>query len=231
MGLTERVAQIRARRIWYGNTFEDPNAKGLRDLVWSDEIPWTGKVTYNQLNTTFVMGPDGRPWATPFERQNLLQALGIPLPSTPLRNGEGISRDGRGNAVDEVYGINTGLMGLQRVEDQGKLVPPKDEPKAFTEPRTKSDEEGGSGSGWVDFGNGWKSYKRRGYTPYKRRSYSSSGGSTGYPNFTRMYGLPSVKTPYANDIPFINTSNPILRRANVRRERVWSERGRLNQWQ
>lgn len=232
MGLTERVAQIRARRIWYGNTFEDPNAKGLRDLVWSDEIPWTGKATYNQLNTTFVMGPDGRPWATPFERQNLLQALGIPLPSTPMRNGEGISRDGRGNAVDDVYGINTGLMGLQRVEDQGKLTPPKDEPKAFSEPRTKSDEsDGGSGSGWVDFGNsGWKNYKKRGYTPYKRRSYSS-GGSTGYPNFTRMYGLPSVKTPYANDIPFINTSNPILRRANVRRERVWSERGRLNQWQ
>jgi hypothetical protein len=231
MGLTERVAQIRARRIWYGNTYEDPNAKGLRDLLWSDEIPWTGKVTYNQLNTTFVMGPDGRPWATPFERQNLLQALGVPLPTTPIRPaGGGLSRDSRGNVVDNVYGINTGLMALERVEDQGQLKPPEEEPKAFTEPRTKSDEGGsGSGSGWRNFG--YSGYKRRGYTPYKRRSYSSSGGSSGYPNFTRMYGLPGGQSPYGNDIPFINTSNPILRRADVRRERVWSERGRLNQWQ
>jgi len=230
MGLTERVAKIRARRIWYGNTYEDPNATGLRDLLWTDEIPWTGKVTYNQLNTTFVMGPDGRPWATPFERQNLLQALGIPLPTTPIRPpGGGLTRDSRGNVVDNVHGINTGLMALERVEDQGQLKPPEDEPKAFTEAAKYAEGTDGGGSGWKDFG--YTPYKKRGYTPYKRRSYSSGGGSTGYPNFTRMYGLPNGQTPYGNDIPFINTSNPILRRADVRRERVWSERGRLNQWQ
>lgn len=230
MGLTERVAQIRAKRIWFGDTYNDPNATGLQDLLWTKEIPWSGKVTYNQLNTTFVLGPDGRPWATPFERQNLLQALGIPLPTTPLRpSGGGLSRDSRGNVVDDVYGINTGLIGLERIEDQGELKPPEEEPKAFSEPRAASDTTGsGSGSGWVDFGSG---YKKRGYTPYKKRSYSSSGSSSGYPNFTRMYGLPHGQTPYGNDIPFINTSNPMLRRADVRRERVWSERGRLNQWQ
>jgi hypothetical protein len=231
LGLDEATAKSRARRIWYGNTYEDPNANGLQHLLWTNEIPSSPKVTYNQLNTTFVLGPDGRPWATPFGRQNVLQALGIPIPATPIRPaGAGLSRDSRGNVVDDVYGINTGLMALERVEDQEQLVPPKEDPFAFTDAAKYTAGDSGSGSGWKDFG--YTPYKKRGYTPYKRRSYSSGGGgSTGYPNFTRMYGLPGAQTPYANDIPFINTSNPILRRADVRRERVWSERGRLNQWQ
>ena len=32
-------------------------------------------------------------------------------------------------------------------------------------------------------------------------------------------------------IPMINSSNPYIRRANVNRERVFGERGRLKQWQ
>ena len=232
MGLSLKVAQSRGRRLWYGNTFEDPEATGLRAVLWDDKIPWTGKVTYNQLNTTYMMGPDGRPWATPFGRQNLLQSLGIPLPIRAVQSQTGLSRDSRGKVVDDIYGINVGLHALERVEDQEKLVVPEGTPEAFTTgkmPETGS----GSGSGWKDFGSGWENWGS-GYKPYKKRSYGSSGYGSSfneYANFTRMYGLPEGESPYGNTTPFINTSNPILRRGDVRRERVWSERGRLNQWQ
>lgn len=230
LGLSEDAAKSRARRIWYGNTFEDPNATGLKQLLWSEEIPWNTKVTYNQLNVTFMMGPDGKPWATPFTRSNLLQAVGIPIPARAWQSRAGLTKDMLGNTVDSAYNLNTGLKGLERVEDNGELPVPDDDPaafsKAFAPTEAFSGKASGSGSGWRDFGS-------RGYTPYKRRSYGSSGGysSSGYPNFSKMYALPNVNTPYGNNIPFINTSNPILRRADIRRERVWSERGRLNQWQ
>lgn len=229
LGLSEDAAKSRARRIWYGNTYEDPNAQGLKALLWTEEIDWNTKVTYNQLNVTFMLGPDGRPWATPFTRGNLAQALGIPLPSRAWQSRAGLTKDLRGNTVDEAYGLNTGLKGLERVEDNGVLPVPEDEPKAFSKKYAPTD---GFVGGYKDKGSGWVNFGKRGYTPYRRRSYGGGGYSSGgYPNFEKMYGLPNVNTPYGNDIPFINTSNPILRRANVRRERVWSERGRLNQWQ
>jgi hypothetical protein len=228
LGLNEEAAKTRARRIWYGNTYEDPNAKGLKDLIWTKDIDWNTKVTYNQLNVTFMMGPDGKPWATPFTRGNLATALGVPIPHRAWQSRDGLTKDIRGNVVDEPYGLNTGLMALARVEANGELPVPEDEPEAFSKNFGKGGDIGdvkGKGSGWVN-------YPKRKYTPYKRRSYGSSGyASREYPNFTKMYALPNVNTPYGNDIPFINTSNPILRRADVRRERVWSERGRLNQWQ
>ena len=40
-----------------------------------------------------------------------------------------------------------------------------------------------------------------------------------------------IDVPYSDDLYSINTSNPIIRRATIRRERFSSERGRLNQWQ
>lgn len=235
MGLSLKVAQSRGRRLWYGNTFEDPEATGLRAVLWDDKIPWTGKVTYNQLNTTYMMGPDGRPWATPFGRQNLLQSLGIPLPIRAVQSaGGGLSRDSRGKVVDDIYGINVGLHALERVEDQEKLLVPEATPEAFTTGKLPASGSGSGGSGWQDWGSGWQDWGN-GYTPYKRRSYGGGGGYSSsfneYANFTRMYGLPEGESPYGNTTPFINTSNPILRRGDVRRERVWSERGRLNQWQ
>lgn len=228
MGLDLATAQSRARRLWYGNTFEDPSATGLRAVLWDDKIPWTGKVTYNQLNTTFMLGPDGKPWATPFGRGNLLQSLGIPLPHRAVQSmGGGLERDSRGKVVDTIYGINLGLHALERVENQETLKIPEETPKAFT--TGVAPESGDFGTG----GSGWKNYGSSGYKPYKRSGYSSGGGYTSneYANFTRMYGLPEGESPYGNTTPFINTSNPILRRGDVRRERVWSERGRLNQWQ
>ena len=57
------------------------------------------------------------------------------------------------------------------------------------------------------------------------------GGGGGYPYYVRLYALPGGQVPYGNDIPDIYTSNPLIRRADVRRERIWSDRGRLKQWQ
>ena len=82
----------------------------------------------------------------------------------------------------------------------------------------------GRGWGW-GYGGGYRSYG----------GYGGGGGGGGSyaPNvyFTKMNPLPGSISTYGNATPFINTSNPIIRRADVRRERVWSERGRLKQWQ
>lgn len=77
-------------------------------------------------------------------------------------------------------------------------------------------------------------YGRRGYS-YGRRGYSrggySGGGSSWGPNFQRMDRLPEGTSPRADWVPMINTNTPVIRRADVRRERISSERGRLKQWQ
>jgi hypothetical protein len=181
-----------------------------------------GKVTYNQLNTTYAIGPDGRPWATPFKRTNALQALGLPIPHGTHDGGKGgLTVDARGNIVDSVLDINTGLAALERVDESWTITPPeaKELDDLFNKNYTAGDTGDGGGSG----------YKKYGYTPYKRHGYGGSGGGGGY--FSKMYSMPHQQAPYGTSTPFINTSNPILRRAFVRRERISSERGRLNQWQ
>jgi hypothetical protein len=40
----------------------------LADLIYTDQIPWTDTLEYNQLNTTYVMGPERLPQATGFTR-------------------------------------------------------------------------------------------------------------------------------------------------------------------
>lgn len=229
MGLPESIAKTRANRIWTGDHYLNPNAKGLSDLLWDDRIDWNTKATYNQLNTTFVIGPNGKPWATPFTRGNLLGAFGIPAPTRVWQDRQGLGKDIRGNTVDPVLGINTGLAALERVEFNGKLEKPDDKIAAFDKSYTPTDASlKKSGSGWVNYprrswGSGWKNYGKR--------SSGYSYGSSGYVNFNRMYDMPDTRAPYANSTPFINTTNPILRRANVRRERISSSRGRLKQWQ
>lgn len=230
MGLPEKVAKQRANRIFYGDKYNDPNATGLWHVIWDDRIPWSTKVTYNQLNTTHAMGPDGKPWATPFKRTQIAQAFGIPLPHTMHSPSRGLGQDARGKVTDPVFGINLGVHALERVESNEKLEPPKDKPKAFDKTYEPSDAETGK-KGWVNYPKRkWTNYPKR---SYGRRSYgggySSSYGGSSY--FTRMNPLPDNVTPYGSGAPFINTSNPIIRRANIRRERVWSERGRLKQWQ
>jgi len=43
--------------------------------------------------------------------------------------------------------------------------------------------------------------------------------------------LNGMKNPYLDNVPQMYINNINVRRANIRRERFSSERGRLNQWQ
>jgi hypothetical protein len=72
-----------------------------------------------------------------------------------------------------------------------------------------------------------------GYSRYGGGGYSRSGGSGFVPNsyITRMNFFSGVGSARVDNMPMINTNTPLIRRADVRRERVSSERGRLKQWQ
>lgn len=228
LGLDKTKAVSRMKRVLYG-PIDNPQVPGLADILWApeNELSYNDSQTYAQLNTTYVMGPDGRPWATGFERDKFLSAMGLPPVKrmiVPEHGGVGV--DLRMNTVDLVAGMNTGLRALEPLDDSRNVPTDKeigdsiikaieDAAKADYTPFKPFENDGG--------GNGYKGYG--GFGGY------GGGGGGGGAYFTRMYGLPANVTPYGNSAPFINTSNPIIRRAIVRRERVWSERGRLKQWQ
>jgi hypothetical protein len=230
MGLDQTKATSRMKRLWFG-PLDDPSIQGLGDILWSKDISYSDTATYNQLNTTYVMGPDGRPWATGWTRDGIAGALGLkPLKRAYVSEQGATGTDNRLNTTDLVNGLNTGLRALELVDETRNI--PTDveigkkiedaikEASAQTYTPYDTSKTGGGGYG--------------GYGGYGYRSYGGGygGGGSGYfPDFTRMYALPNNISPYGNNIPFINTSNPIIRRADVRRERVWSERGRLKQWQ
>lgn len=204
-GMTKAEAGYRWRRFWWGDP-EDPEAPGLKYLF--DQIPTEPNAEYVQLNVTYTLGPDGRPWATPITKQSWLQALGLPVPHKKATLGEGLTMDARANVVDEVLGINTGLNALMKVPS---LVPENEK-----DDRTKA----GSSTP---------------YTPFKFKKFprrSGGGGGDFVPPFLRMNPLPESRVqPRPDDIPFINTSTPYVRRSNINQQRIYSERGRLKQWQ
>jgi hypothetical protein len=129
--------------------------------------------------------------------------------------------------------MNTGLRALELM-DESAYIPTDVEIGKSIEAAIK--EAMANDDGYAPFaksagGSGWRNFG--GYGGYGRRGGGGYGGYSGggYSQFQRMYALPGSTTPYSNDISFINTSNPLIRRGDVRRERVWSERGRLKQWQ
>lgn len=226
MGLDQTKATARMKRLMYG-PFDDPSVQGLADILYDPAISYTDKLEYNQLNTTYTKGPDGRPWATGFGRSAWFGAIKPEKLMEPDKGFDGgytgvMSIDDRFNSVDLANQQNLGLRGLEPTNP----APPTDKEigeaieKAIAEASTgtytpmEPFAKSGGGGGFGGFGGG--------------------GGGGGYsPNiyFSKMDRLPESRAPYSDSIPFINTSNPILRRADVRRERVWSERGRLKQWQ
>lgn len=213
-GLSEQSAMYRMRRIWYGDS-TDPSSPGLREILYDKRIPSKPYVEYDQLNVTYVLGPDGKPWATPFTKASIMQAMGIPVPHMMAKTIPGVTKlDARGNVIDLVNGINTGLAAIQPRPIQPEEVEIKDD-------AVKAAEK--------------KSYIPGGGRGYGRRGYGGGGGGYGGssygPNFQRMDRLPFGTTPRLNGVGMINTSNPIIRRSDVRRERISSERGRLKQWQ
>jgi hypothetical protein len=211
-GMSHEGAYWYAKRLWDGDKM-NPDAPGIGDLLWSDEIPYYGKVKYNQLNTTYMIGPNGQPVATPFQRKSVAAVLGLPLPTVTHGTTMGMTKDKLGKSVDEVAGINTGLHGLARKQDPEK----KERPELPTLAETD-----GAPSKFTP----WRNFRR-----FPRGSYGGGGGSYYGPNFQRMQPLPGGTSPRADGIQMINTSNPQIRRSSVHRERITSERGRLKQWQ
>jgi len=224
-GLTREASVYRAKRIWNGGTFGDTDAIGMSDLLWTkaaDGIPYSDTMKMQQLNTTYVMGPEGKMYATGFKRSGIFGALGL----NPL-NRTWASEEG---SVDErlntVLGQNTGLRALRATAE----VAPKPAEINFDTLAAKAAAEDAAGYG-----------SKSGYSRgYGRRGYSRGGGRGGYgggstysPNiyFSEMNRLQYGISTYGNDISFINTTNPIIRRSTISRQRVWSERGRLKQWQ
>jgi hypothetical protein len=234
LGLTQDQATWRMRRIMFG-TGTTEGTPNLNELIFTDKIPYNDKLEYNQLNTSYVMGPDGLPWATGFKREGFFGAIGLkPFNTQWTPKDMGLKMDDTLNAVDDVVGINLGLRALEPRPESWEIPTieevTKDAAQSIVDALKDLDlspsqpYQNKPGTGY-----GYGGYRRYG-GGYRRRSYGGySGGGGGY--FTRMYTLPGISIPYGNNIPFINTSNPLLRRADVRRERVWSERGRLKQWQ
>jgi hypothetical protein len=220
LGLSQQSANFRMRRIWYGDGTK-PGAPGLREILYDKRIPSKPYAEYEQLNTTYVMGPDGKPWATPFSKTNVWQAFGIPIPHMMPDPATGTTYDQRGNVVDLIRGINTGLAAIVP-------RPVASDIKANDDAVKKAEAKKYAADG--------KKYTRYPFRRFGRRGFGGGGGGGfggggGSPFFQKMMPIPQGTSARIDDLQAINTSNPIIRRADVRRERITSERGRLKQWQ
>ena len=215
-GLSEYQADKRMKRLWYGSS-DNPTAVPLKDIVWSDKISYKQSDKYYQLNTTYILGPDGNVWATGISRNFLTNFAGIaPLQRYYVGDVGGMGIDSRLNSTDDVRGINTGMRALEKVDESFEI--PVENPTSPYQQSAYTPYQ------WQNFGNGYG-----GYGGYRRRRGGGGGGGGG--GSTRLYAPQDSVIPYGNDIPNINAANPIFRRASIRRERVDSQRGRLNQWQ
>jgi len=209
LGVSNEAAQFIAGRVFNGD--KTVGSEGIADFLYSNDIPSSPVLKYRQQNATYTLGPDGKPWATPFAKTSVLGALGIPIPRTPLNPGPGMALEEETlKSVDVVTGINTGLHALVRQPGQ-QVEQPKELPQVGDIKPTRE-------------GLFARTYRRRG--GYGGGSYGGSG-----PFFQRMDRLPVSYAPRVDDIPFINTNNPFIRRSRVNTERVTSDRGRLKQWQ
>lgn len=207
-GLTKAKAEKRMKELWYGSS-TNPTAVPLKDIVWSDKISYKQSDKYYQLNTTYIIGPDGKPWATGISRTALANLAGI-LPLQRYNNGDvGMpDTDNRLNSVDTVRGINTGMRSLEKVDDSF-AVP---EEKAAATPA----------------GNAYTPFQ---FTPFKRRRGGGGGGGGGGGSPFRLQAPQDNIVAYGNDVSGTNLNSTIIRRANLRRERVDSEKGRLKPWE
>ena len=220
LGLSEKDAIARAKLIGYG-PYNDSSVPGLFDLIWSDQISYTKNNRYYQLNTTYVTGPDGKPWATAVQRNTFLGAFGFLTPFYNEGSGRGLPTDDVLNAVDYGSNLNTGLRGLEKA-DESWIIPT---PEEIGESIEKAIEKLGNK-------NFTQSPTYDQYSGYGRRGYGGGGGGgRNYAQNPLMPFLNGMKAPYLDSIPqmYINNINP--RREDIRRERFSSERGRLNQWQ
>ena len=229
-GGNEYKANMRVKEIWEG-PWDNPAIPGLYEIIWSKgryegSINSKQSARYYQLNTTYVMGPDGKPWATGVSR-NMLQTLAgfAPLHGFEAGTIGGMGVDGVINSVDAGRDINTGYRSLEKVEESFEVPSAEDAAKEADEKNAAANKS----SGWRDFGSNWSNFGRRsGWRNFGRRS---GGGGGGGGSFQRLQAPERQQSPYANDIQNVNMTNPIIRRASIRRERIESQRGRLKPWQ
>ena len=220
-GLSEYDAKGRMYDIWHGPQ-DNPEVKGLKEIVWSDQLSYVSSERYYQLNTTYITGPDGRIHATGLSRTGLHNAFGF-APLQGFYNGDvGQPVDGRLNAVDAATGVNTGMRGLEKADES--WIKPSDEEiaesivKGVEAAMKKVFEADDSKGGYGKSGSG-----------YGRSGGGGGGGGGGY---SFKLQSPERNNPiYSANDPYIRVDDPILRRATVRRERYSSTRGRLTQWQ
>ena len=245
LGMDEEKAQKTAEDVYYGNSsptetgFANPYAKSLFDVIWSKgefegAISFADTHVYRQLNTTYVMGPDGMPWATGVGRNTLMNFWG----QAPLQRynnvgdgGGNLGVDDRLNVTDPTGNLNTGMRNLERVDDTW-ANPTDEDILAAVKKGFKDLEAAVREPGWSDNGggNGYNrgGYSRGGYSSGGRGGYSfGGGGSYAY----KLNGPERNNATYDSKEPYIRVDNPIIRRASIRRERFSSTRGRLNQWQ
>jgi hypothetical protein len=231
LGLTHTGAEYRLDRIMKGAD----GLPGLNDIIWDDRISYEDKYHFQQLNTTYAMGPSGRPMATNYTRTgSMANWFGLkPFQETNAPASDLTPADIVGNTTVTVgpFGsVNTGLRGLKLIDDSRYIPTDKEIGDAIIkaigdakdqvyEPNTPEKKTGNGYYGGRHFSYGGSGYGGGG------------GGGGGYPNFQRMYTFPHARLPYGNKIPYGSMSTPSPRRADVHRERVWSERGRLKQWQ
>ena len=244
LGLTQSKAESRAKRLMMG-PMDDPTILGFRDLLWDKRIPWVADAKYKQLNTTYVQGPDGFPWATGYKRGGApgmggFASLfgGFKRPTIGVT--DAITQDGRMNSVDQVRGINTGQRGLVPM-NATELIPTDWEQTEKIIEAIKNDGGtdfsgyvpnsyggGGGGGGWG--GRGWQNFGRGGF--YRRGG--GGGGGGGYSPtiyWSRQPTLPRGANVYGNFAKNLFWSNGNMRRTTIRRERYQASRGRLSQWQ
>ena len=235
-GLTQYQANGVAYDAWTGDLTE--GIPGIKDLIWSQgafegSISYHQSDRYQQLNTSYVQGPGGRWWATGVSRNAVENFFGIaPFQRLYDSKDTNLGLDGRRNTTDANAGLNTGERGLVKLDED---LTYKDEAAEAIKKlddmlRGKLDkllDQGNkNGKGWKNYGYGGKGWKN-----YGRRKGGGGGGGGG--SFTRL------NTPRGGDVPYANTimggggggGNPIIRRADINRQRADSERGRLKPWQ
>lgn len=222
-GLSESSAKNVAFKMLKGNGA----LPGISEILWDKNvIPYSETQEFQQLNTTYIQGPDGNVWATGFTRQKFLGAMGLaPLSRMHTSEDTNTNMDQRMNVAG--FGINnTGQRSLRPVNDT--LDTPTDAEIGDTITRAIEDLNNrsyGSGGGFGGFG---------GFGGGGGGSYAQRPVNTNYypPRWTNFNFNPIVlKVPYANDAYSVRTDDVRTDLSLVRRERISSERGRLTQWQ
>ncbi|HOY82612.1 MAG TPA: hypothetical protein PLB92_10790, partial [Rhodoglobus sp.] len=224
LGLTTEEADARWTALMYG-TSDNPWATPLYDVIYSKnshegQIPYDATATYRQLNTTWVLGPDGKPWATGIARGELYNFFGQAPFNAYSGAGQGdpignLTIDGRLNATDAPGNINTGMRSLEKVN--ASTANPTDEDIIAALGKINESVKAAARTG----NNGYNKYYGGG----------SSGGSGNYVNWSFMPFQNDMTQPYIDNVPGIYINNPNIRRGDIRRQRFSSDRGRLNQWQ